>query len=251
MRGRRLRSAILGGLLAASCGGGAAPGAVASGGGATGAAATSAAAASTAPTNAATPQPSAAAGPALAAILGTAKLTEYKVTYKLTATGSGAAMSGEQTWYLKPPRSRFDFTSAMGGHATTMSIFDLPEGSFMCFGDVGQTQCLGTPASGSPAQQNLALSFQESLVDHPNDWGGVLVETRTIAGQKAYCYDVRALAAAAAGLSEGRFCWSDKGMLLLQSFKSGDGTWSMEATNVSTSVPASDFTLPAQPMKMP
>jgi len=62
---------------------------------------------------------------------------------------------------------------------------------------------------------------------------------------------LQALQAAAAGLSEGRFCWSDKGIPLISSFKSADGSWSMEATSVSTTVPDSDFTLPAQPVKYP
>ncbi len=245
MKEGRVTTALAAVFLVAACGGGSVSGPTASGGAGGTSAPTSAAA-----TGAATARATAASGPALAALLSVGKLTEYKVTYKLTATGSGSAFSGEQSWYFKPPKARFDFTSSMGGSDTTMSIFTLPDGSYMCFGTGGTAQCLGTPATGSPLDQNLAVSFQESLVDHPDQWGGTFVESKTIAGQKGQCYDVKSVAGGA-GLSQGRFCWSDKGIPLLQSFTSGGGDWTMEATSVSTTVPDSDFELPAKPTKLP
>lgn len=251
VKGRRLAPALAGLLLVAACGGGtAAPSGTAGGGGATNAAAATSAAAATA-TSGATKPGATSGGPALASVLGQAKLAEYKVTYKITATGSGSSFSGEQSWFFKPPKARFDFKTNVGGQSTTMSIFSLPEGNYMCFAAGGAPQCLTTPPTGSPLDQNLAASFQSSLVTHPESYGGTYVESKDIAGQKALCYDVKALQAAAAGLSEGRFCWSDKGIPLVSSFKTGDGTWSMEATSVSTTVPDSDFTLPATPIKTP
>ncbi len=243
-----MAAALAAALLVMSCGGNAGT----SGAGASaGASSAPTAAATSAPTKAATSAPSAASGPALASLLSSAKLAEYKVTYKITATGSGASFSGEQSWYFKPPRSRFDFRMDFGGATTTMMIFGLTDGTYMCFATGGPTQCLTAPATGSPLDQNLAASFQSQIVNDPGKWGGTFTGSRTIAGQNGLCYDVKAVSAAAGGLTEGSFCWSDKGIPLLSSFKTADGAWTMEATSVSTSVPDSDFTLPATPAKLP
>ncbi len=201
----------------------------------------------------ATAAPATAAGasqPKLADLLSAAKLSQYKITYKITATGAGAeAFSGDQTWYFKPPRSRFDFSSDFGGQKTTMSIFSLPEGSFMCFAIAGQTQCLSTPATGSPLDQNQAAMTQRSMIDNPAQFGATFTQTKTIAGQQGLCYDVAATTAAAGGFSKGTFCYSKEGLQLLSQFTVQGSSWSMEATNVSTTVPDSDFTLPAKPIK--
>jgi hypothetical protein len=223
-------------VIAASCGGTATPSASA-----TGATATSAAGASSASSGA----PS-GSSPSFSQILGAAKASEYKVTYKLTATGGAEGFSGEQSWYFKPPKARFDFTSSISGTAATISLFALPDGTYMCFGGTGQTaQCIGMSGLDTALQQNPAAAFQESFIQHPDQYSGVLVETRQIAGQQAHCYDVKA-SAATAGLTDGRFCYSTQGIPLLQRFAVQGGTWSMEATNLSATVPDSDFTLPAK-----
>jgi hypothetical protein len=128
-----------------------------------------------------------------------------------------------------------------------MSIFSIPDGQFMCFTQGGQTTCLALPATGSPMDANLAASFQGSLVDHPDQYGGTFTGTKTIAGMQGSCYDVKATAAAASGLSSGSFCYSKEGIPLLSQFSVQGNTWSMEASNVSTTVPDSDFVLPAKP----
>ncbi len=202
-------------------------------------AATSAAPATAAPT---------AAGPRLLDILSAARATQYKITYKLTTSGAGAeAFSGDQTWYFKPPRSRFDFASDFGGQRTTMSIFTLPEGSYMCFAAGGQTTCLSSPATGSPLDQNQAAMTQRALVDRPDQYGATFTGARTIAGQPGLCYTVNAIAAAATGFSGGNFCYTKEGIALLSQFTVQGATWSTEATNVSMTVPDADFTLPATP----
>lgn len=230
---------VLAFVIAASCGGTTASST--SGG----AAATSAA--STSGTASGTP---AAGGPSFAQILGSAKASEYKVTYKLTATGGASAFSGEQSWFFKPPKARFDFVTTASGQSGTVSLFSSPDGVFMCFGTGATAQCLGMTGLDTALQQNPAALYQESLIQHPDQWNGVLSETRQIAGQQAHCYDVKPVAAttaATAGLTDGRFCYSAQGIPLLQRFAVQGGTWSMEATSLSTTVPDSDFTLPATP----
>jgi hypothetical protein len=243
--GKRFVSVLLASAFVAACGGGASTTTTAS----AGASAAATSAATTAPSAAASSAPSAASGPKLADLLLAGKNAQYKISYKLTATGSASSFSGTQSWYFKPPKSRFDFSfaAAPGAPAQSMSIFSIPDGQFMCFTQGGPATCLSLPATGSPMDANLAASFQGSLVDHPDQFGGTFTGTKTIAGVQGSCYDVKATAAAATGLSSGSFCYSKEGIPLLSQFSVQGNSWSMEATNVSTTVPDSDFVLPAKP----
>ncbi|HKY50168.1 MAG TPA: hypothetical protein VJP45_02825, partial [Candidatus Limnocylindria bacterium] len=66
----------------------------------------------------------AAGAPSFGQVLTSGKAIEYKATYKLTATGGGAGFSGEQSWFFKPPRARFDFVStapSQSGQSGTVS----------------------------------------------------------------------------------------------------------------------------------
>lgn len=239
--GKRAAGALLL-IVIVSCGGSAptATGGASASVGATSATATQTAAATSAATAAGSAQPG------LGSLLSSSKTQEYKITYKVTATGTGAeALSGNQTWYFKPPRSRFDFTTSVGGTATTMSVFTLPEGSFMCFGSSGQMQCLSTPPTGSPLDQNPAAVAQRQMIDNPSAFGATFTGAKTFAGQPGLCYDVKATAGA---FTTGQFCYTKEGIQLLSAFTAQGMTLSTEATNVSLTVPDSDFTLPAKPL---
>lgn len=233
------RVLVLAFVIATSCGGGT-TGTTTGGATATSAATTTGGAASGTPVS---------GSPSFGQILSSAKASEYKVTYSLTATGGAAGFTGEQSWYSKPPKSRFDFSSSASGQTSTVSLFALPEGVFMCFGGSGQTaQCIGMTGVDTALQQNPAALFQESMTEHPEQWNGVLVETRQIAGTQAHCYDVKPVnATVAVGLTDGRYCYSAQGIPLLQRFAVQGGTWSLEATKLSTTVPESDFELPSKP----
>jgi len=182
------------------------------------------------------------AGASFGQILGSARTSEYKVTYKLTAVGAG-----EQSWYFKPPKARYDFSSSAGGQTSTVSIYALPDGTYMCFGGTGlAATCIGMSGLDTALQQNPAALYLESMIQHPEQFNAVLVETRQIAGQQAACFDVKSVAGGG-GLTDGRFCYSAQGIALLQRFPVSGGTWSLEATSLSLSVPDSDFVLPAKP----
>jgi hypothetical protein len=225
-------------VIAASCGGTTPSGTTPSGAAPTNAVAATVGAATNAPSS---------GSPSFGQILTSGKASEYKVTYKLTATGGAEGFSGEQSWFFKPPKARFDFSSSASGQIATVSLYALPDGTFMCFGGTGQTaQCIGMSGLDTALQQNPAALYQESFIQHPDQFNGVLVETRQIAGQQAHCYDVKSVMASAS-LTDGRFCYSAQGIPLLQRFASQGGTWSLEATNLSTTVPDTDFTLPANP----
>lgn len=222
-------------LIAASCGG-------TSTTGSTAATQSTAAATATASVAAATGAPT-ASGLGLGQVLTSARASEYKVTYVQTVTGAGAS-TGQQSWYFKPPKTRYDFSNTVGGQTTTVSLFALPDGTFMCFGAGGQSQCIGMSGLSTALQQNPAAAMQATMLQRPDQFSGVLAETRQIAGQQALCYDVRSNVNPTA---TDRFCYTAQGISLLQRFATPGGTWSLEATQVSTTVPDSDFTLPAKP----
>jgi hypothetical protein len=245
MDGKRAALALIVSFVVAC--GGAAP--ATGGSSAPSAAATTAATAAATSAATASAQASAAdASAQLAATLGLAKNATYKVTYKLTASGGGAdAFSGEQTWYFKPPRARFDFSTLQGGTKLTISFFSLPEGSFYCF-SLGVVQCLTVAGTGSPLDQNAAAVAQQSLIGNPSGFGATPSTAKTIAGQTASCYDVTSKGGTTA-FDSGTFCYSKEGVPLLSSFTTAQyASWSMEATNYSTTVADADFTLPAKPI---
>ncbi len=186
-------------------------------------------------------------GPGFREVLALSKIAEYKVSYKITDTNGLDSTAGEQSWFQKPPNSRFDFSTDVGGQRTIVSLYALVDGTSVCFTDVTKAQCFGMSGLSTALQQNTAASVHELLVQHPEQFDGVLVETRQIAGQQARCYDVRVLKAQVSGLTDGRFCYSTLGAPLLAEFKTQGGEVSMEATRFATSVLDSDFTLPAEP----
>ena len=241
MDGKR---AFLSALLTAvvACGGSA----PATGG--AGASAGASTAATSAPSTAATAAASAAAsGPNLTDLLAAAKVREYKITYKITATGQGAeALNGEQTWYSKPPKARFDFKANFGGQSTLMSFFTLPEGNVYCMTMGGSPACFGAGAGvGSPLDSNAAVTAQQQMLANPSQFGATFKENKTIAGQAGLCYTVTGTAST---FSNGNFCYTKDGLTLLSQFTASGTSIAMEATNVSTTVPDSDFTLPAKPL---
>jgi hypothetical protein len=181
-----------------------------------------------------------ASSASFAQLLGSARTGEYKVTYKMAA-------GGEQSWYSKPPKTRYDFGSTVSGQTSLVSIYSLPDGTYMCFGGTGvAAQCIGMTGLDTALQQNPAALYQQAVFQHPEQFTAVLVESRQIAGQQAQCFDVKS-AVAIAILTDGRFCYSSQGVLLLQRYGAGAGAYDMEATSMSTTVPDSDFTLPAKP----
>ena len=175
-------------------------------------------------------------------ILSSARVSEYKVTYRTAMTGGG-----EQSWYSKPPKARYDFSTTTAGQTSVVSIYSLPDGTFMCFGGTGiAAQCLGMSGLDTALQQNPAALFQQSMIQRPELFNAVLVETRQIAGQQAHCFDVKSTTPVA-GATDGRFCYSSQGIMLLQKFGANLGALDMEATSLSMTVPDSDFVLPSKP----
>ncbi len=188
-----------------------------------------------------------AVGPAFREILAAAKVAEYTVTYTLMERHGRDTVTGEQLWFVKPPKERFDLSSGIADQRTTTSLFALVDGTFLCYRDNAQPVCLIMSGRASALQQNESASVHEQLTQHPEQFNGVLVDAPQLAGQQAYCYDVKAIALQASGLAEGRFCYSARGIPLFLRFSTQGAEVSMVATRVSANVADSDFLLPGIP----
>lgn len=220
-------------ILFAACGGATAPsaqGPVSTTGGATTAAVGTPAAATSAAT---------ASGPNITDVLKAGKLSTYKVTYKWTITAGGQTQTSEQTWYYKAPKARFDFSAGPGA---TFSVYTLEDGTYLCTGAGSQNFCQKSPA-GDGLDANPAASFGRQLQDHPDQFNSSFQGTRSLAGQTAQCYGVKALTGSAFG--DVTSCYSSSGVPLLTQMKSQSQEFTVEATNFSTSVSDADFKLPA------
>ena len=223
--------------LVAACGGGASTAT----GAATPAPATSGAtAAPAATTAAASARPST---PSFLDFANAAKNAQYKVTYKVTASGGGEARAGEQTWYVKGPLSRFDFKTAEG----SISAFDLADGYYTCLsGGGGPATCFSAPKDQALGM-NQAAAFDIAVRDTPGQLDPTYQGVQTIAGQSGQCFLVKG---AVLGGGEYRTCYTTSGIPLLISTKDRGSEYTMEATAFSTSVSDGDFKLPATPVKL-
>ena len=194
----------------------------------------------------ASPSPYTEPSPPFNEILLVSKFGEYKVHYRFTATGQSDGVSGEQTWYFKLGKARFDVKTTVDGKSTSVSLFALVDGTFSCSGARAQTTCVDVPGSEGLFQQNPAAFYQESLIAHPDQFSGVVVEQLHIAGSHAHCYDVHPLAGSTDAF-RGQFCYSLQGIPLRSRFSAQSKEWSIEATSLSLVVPDADLTLPAKP----
>jgi len=194
----------------------------------------------------AAPSPTPEISPSLDQVLVASKAIEYQVTYKLTATGQKQIFSGQQSWYVKQGKARFDLRSTVAGQSSSMSLFALPDGTFMCLGTGALAECTSISGLETAMQQNPAAFYLASLTAHPEQFSGVSVGTRHIAEQHAHCYEVHPVASLSS-LADARFCFTAQGIPVVLRVGAQAGQWSMEATSVWTTAPDSDFNLPANP----
>lgn len=163
----------------------------------------------------------------------------------MSASGQGQGEVLEQTWYFKPPKARFDMAAGTGGDTGRISMFMLENGTFLCTEGGGEKSCLKTSAEAAAAQ-NAGFDLQDDFRNDPAAFNATLRETRTLAGEQAFCYLVRG--AQTLGFTEGTFCYSRTGIPLLLEWGASGASFKMEATSFSTNVPDSDFQLPAPPL---
>ena len=127
-----------------------------------------------------------------------------------------------------------------------MSLFALPDGTFMCIGAGALAECTSISGLETAMQQNPAAFYLASLTAHPEQFSGVPVGTRHIAEQHAHCYEVRPVLSSSP-LADARFCFTAQGVPMVLRVGAPVGQWSMEATSLWTTAPDSEFALPANP----
>ncbi len=187
------------------------------------------------------PPPAGGQGPNFLQLMGGARNAAYKVTYRMSGAGAGQGTSVDQTWYIKPPKSRWDMGS-------DMSIYVLEDGFYQCTRSGGTATCLQLgPAQGG--LQSPGFQAQMEMQDKPDQFNPTYQGTRQIAGQQAHCYALNP--AATLSIGQGTFCFSSQGVMLLMEARSQGSEFRMEATSYSTSVSDGDFTLPARPTQLP
>lgn len=176
-------------------------------------------------------------GPNIADVLNAGRTTTYKATYTWTISAAGQNTTSTQTWYYKSPNSRFDYSVGPGA---AFSIYSLADGTYICTSAGGSGFC--QKASGQAAfGQNPAADFALQLQGDPSKFNASFTGTQSIAGQQAQCYKVQS----AGTFGDVSTCYSTSGVPLKTTINASGSTVTMEATQFSTTVADSDFTLPA------
>ena len=197
------------------------------------------------------PQPTnTPAAPPFSDLVKGAKQASYKIVYKVSGTSAGQSVSGEQTWYVKPPRSRIDISATAAGEAGSASMYQLEDGTYVCTAVTGQKTCFKSGREQA-MQQNQGMQVEEQVRDKPDQVDAIYQGTRQIAGQQGQCYAVKPKAGAQAGFTEGIFCYSIQGFPLLMQSKDQGFEIAMEATSFSATVNDADLQLPAQAVEIP
>lgn len=196
------------------------------------------------------PAPAPAQAPSFLDIVGAGKQATYKVVYKISGTGGGAAMSGEQTIYSKPPKTRVDMNLGAAASTGSASIYNLEDGTYMCTAQAAMKNCFKM-ARDQAMQQSQGAQSQDEVQSNPGQYETTYQGPRQIAGQQAQCYGVKPKPGGSADFTEGTFCYASQGVPLLTQVKSQGTDMTMEATSYSSTVADADFQLPAQPMEMP
>lgn len=168
----------------------------------------------------------------------------------MSGTSQGQSMSGEQTWYSKPPKTRMDFTATTQGGGGSASMYLLEDGAYMCSSMGGQQACFKSPEEQA-MQQNQGAQVQDQVQEQPDKFDTTYIGPRQIAGQQGQCFAIKPKAGTQADFTESTVCYSAQGIPLLIQSKGQNFDMTMEATSVSTSVADSDFKLPSEPMTMP
>jgi len=170
-----------------------------------------------------------------------AKAAQYQVTLKPTSSVQGGGVIGEQLWSFKQGKARFDFVAG-GSPTTNVSLFELPSGSYACVGPANDQRCASIDESDASPWRNPAAFYQSVVAAHPGQFTGVATGIRHLIDEHGHCYDVHHVPGS---LPDSHLCYTLQGIPMALRVAAETGSWSLEATSVTRSVPDSLFTLPA------
>lgn len=167
-------------------------------------------------------------------------ISEVKIEYNFTSSGTADEFDGTMTLYAKPPDAwRMDIGTPDGD----IAFINNGDTAYMCTAAAGEELCLESPASGLLDDIPFFTIFTDP--DGFDDFLGSSIgdvdvsrSSREIAGQDATCFQI-------SGEDAGEFCFRDDGVLLLLRASGAEddagSVFSLEATSVSDSVSDEDF----------
>lgn len=170
-------------------------------------------------------------------------ITNVKVDYEMSSTGSGENFDGTMTLYTMPPDSwRMDLNTPDG----SIAIINSGGTSYMCAEDAGTGQCFESPVGQTIPVPFLSIFTDPDAFQTEIDTAFANVDVtesnREIAGVDAKCFSASGEVEGETGTGE--YCFSDSGVLLyLRASGSGfedGGEFVLTATSVGESAPG-DF----------
>jgi outer membrane lipoprotein-sorting protein len=167
--------------------------------------------------------------------------TTYKATYDIFVNYDGTQQRSTMTQYFKgADKVRMDI-SAEGQEMRTYMVSDEYT---TCFKQ-DEWQCMSLTGNDEESEVAEKVIDTEIFNETEEDVDVSILPPRTIAGKVASCFRITYTD----GTSD--YCLSKEGIPLYSKTTDAQGSSEMIATSVSTSVPDSDFVLPAEPRDMP
>jgi hypothetical protein len=165
------------------------------------------------------------------------------VTYVQTIVRGGQAIKADKTIYARPPEYRVDLRVTLGGTTTSGSFYVLREGAFKC---TAEPRC-ATESEDTARAQIERLALEELILQHASRLAQSYQGMRRLAGEDAYCYEVRLPADPRLNLLGGVLCYTPSGIALFVRLDLVETQISLEAQSVRDSVVSDDLRLPARP----
>lgn len=179
----------------------------------------------------------------------------YKVTYSMSAARAlGVAVTSTQTHVWRAPELRIDTTTSASDLSTTVSVFMLTSGEYVCLKLFGAGTCLFSAAGDIPGYEQQMRRPADDFRAQYAHLDVAPLPDRAIAGITGSCFSFRPKQGET-GIA-GRSCYSSDGIPLLWVTNIGTGETTIEATDVSRRVVDADFRPPyplitAPPVRAP
>jgi outer membrane lipoprotein-sorting protein len=171
----------------------------------------------------------------------TGKVSDYKVTYDMKMTADGETQESTFGYAIKGTNKfRWDFYDK-DNKATSYAIM-ADNMYYMCAKQGTETNCFKMQMNEQQTNPDAQLS---DYADE-NKYSPLYSGTKVIAGKTAYCYKVTE----ATSQYDSEFCVSKEGIMLYAKTTAQNTISEMTATQYSTSVPDSDFAVPANVQDM-
>ena len=171
------------------------------------------------------------------------RTASFTASYRVTVSESGETFAGDQFWFVKPPRARFDID--LRGRS---SIYVLESGTYVCV-TVPRPACVAVPRDAALERQRGA-QLEEQVKDEPDRFSTTYEGPKKIIGYETHCYIVRPRGDSKGGFLDSRMCYTPGGIPLSVYVRAADGEMTLQALGVSTSVSDSQFILPAKPTRL-